>query len=74
MSGAIIEGLFHEIVAAADVSRSKPDPEVFLRAAVLIKAPPKRCVVFEDSVSGVEAGLAGGMTVIGSQRQTTSIL
>lgn len=65
MSGAGIEGLFHEIVAAADVSRGKPDPEVFLKAAGLIKVPPKRCVVFEDSLSGVEAGLAGGMTVIG---------
>jgi beta-phosphoglucomutase-like phosphatase (HAD superfamily) len=31
----------------------------------LIKVPPRRCVVFEDSVSGVEAGLAGGMKVIG---------
>ena len=65
MSGTRIEGLFHEIVAAADVSRGKPDSEVFLKAAGLIKVPPKRCVVFEDSVSGVEVGLAGGMKVIG---------
>jgi HAD superfamily hydrolase (TIGR01509 family) len=65
MSGAGIEGLFNKIVAAADVSRGKPDPEVFLKAAGLIQVPPNRCVVFEDSVSGVEAGLAGGMTVIG---------
>ncbi len=65
MSGAGIEGLFDKIVAAADVLKGKPDPEVFLKAAGLIKVPPTRCVVFEDSVSGVEAGLAGGMTVVG---------
>lgn len=65
MSGAGIEGFFDKIVAAGDVRKGKPDPEVFLKAAELIKMPPERCVVFEDSISGVEAGLAGGMTVVG---------
>ena len=65
MSGAGIEGFFDKIVAAGDVQKGKPDPEVFLKAAKLINMPPEHCVVFEDSISGVEAGLAGGMTVIG---------
>lgn len=65
MSGAGIEGLFEKIVAAADVTKGKPDPEGFLKAAALIETKPERCVVFEDSISGVEAGIAGGMTVIG---------
>ncbi len=65
MSGAGIEGFFDKIVAAGDVEKGKPDPEVFLKAADLISMSPEHCVVFEDSISGVEAGLAGGMTVIG---------
>ncbi len=65
MSRAGIEGFFDKIVAAGDVQKGKPDPEVFLKAAERINLPPERCVVFEDSISGVEAGLAGGMTVVG---------
>lgn len=65
MAGAGMEGLFETIVAAGDVRKGKPDPEVFLKAAEGIRVPPERCVVFEDSISGVEAGLAGGMSVVG---------
>lgn len=64
MEGAGMEGLFSQIVAAEDVAKGKPDPEVFLKAADSIGVDPERCVVFEDSLSGIEAGLAGGMTVI----------
>ncbi len=64
MAGAGMTGLFSKIVAAADVSKGKPDPEVFLKAAAAIGVPSRRCVVFEDSMSGIEAGLAGGMTVV----------
>ncbi|WP_308493155.1 HAD-IA family hydrolase [Microbacterium terrisoli] len=52
-------------VTAEHVSRSKPDPEGFLRAATLLGVQPSRCVVFEDSETGIAAGLAAGMTVIG---------
>jgi len=65
LAGAGIERLFETIVAAGDVRKGKPDPEVFLRAAKAINVPPERCIVFEDSFSGVEAGLAGGMFVVG---------
>lgn len=64
MRGAGIENLFTKIVAAADVVNGKPDPEVFLKAAKAIGVDPRRCIVFEDSTSGIEAGVAGGMTVV----------
>ena len=57
-------GVFDKIVAAGDVSRGKPHPEVFFKAADLIGVSPDRCVVFEDSFSGIEAGIAGGMKVV----------
>ena len=47
------------------VSHSKPHPEGFLRAAELLGVAPVDCVVVEDSVAGIAAGLAAGMTVIG---------
>jgi len=60
-----LSGRFEAVVAAGDVSKGKPDPEVFLKAAAKIETAPQDCVVFEDSFSGIEAGLAAGMTVVG---------
>lgn len=56
---------FDAIVSAEDVSQGKPHPEVFLKAAERIGCRPERCIVFEDAFAGIEAGLAGGMRVIG---------
>ncbi len=64
MQTAGIEGFFSEIVAAKDVTIGKPNPEVFLKAAAAIGISPERCIVFEDSLSGIEAGLSGGMKVV----------
>jgi len=64
MEGAGMSGLFEKIVAAADVARGKPDPEVFLKASAALGVPAESCIVFEDSFSGIEAGVAGGMTVV----------
>jgi HAD superfamily hydrolase (TIGR01509 family) len=55
---------FAEIVTAEDVSRGKPDPEVFVTGAHRISRPPERCVVFEDAHVGIEAARAGGMRVV----------
>ncbi len=53
------------IVAAEDVSRGKPDPEVFLRAAGLVAREPRHCVVVEDALVGFEAAHRAGMKTIG---------
>ena len=50
-------------VCGNDISRSKPDPEVFLKAAALSGAAPEECVVFEDSHDGVLGARAAGTTV-----------
>jgi beta-phosphoglucomutase family hydrolase len=55
---------FPVIVGADDVSRGKPDPEVFLTAAQLLGLPPERCVVFEDAPLGIEAARRAGMKVV----------
>lgn len=56
---------FDEIVDGNLVSKSKPDPEVFLKGAKLLGLNPEECVVFEDADAGVEAALAGNMKVVG---------
>lgn len=56
---------FTGIVTAEDVTRGKPEPDVFLKAAEKAGMPASRCVVFEDAPVGIQAGLAGGMKVVG---------
>ena len=56
---------FRVIVDGHQVKRPKPYPDVYLRAAELLGAEPAKCIVFEDSYSGVAAGVAAGMPVIG---------
>jgi HAD superfamily hydrolase (TIGR01509 family) len=52
-------------VCREDVIHQKPDPEPYLLAAERLSVPPARCLVIEDSPSGVLAGKAAGCTVIG---------
>lgn len=56
---------FDAIVDGNDVSKAKPDPEVFLIAAKLLNMDPKDCIVFEDSVAGVTAANTANMVSIG---------
>lgn len=56
---------FDAIVDGNSVSSSKPDPEVFLKAATLLNTLPSNCIVFEDAAAGVEAAVAGSMKVVG---------
>ena len=56
---------FDAIVDGTDVSKAKPDPEVFLIAAKLLEVAPENCIVFEDSVAGVQAANAANMISIG---------
>jgi HAD superfamily hydrolase (TIGR01509 family) len=53
------------IFSAEDVARGKPAPDLFLHAAQSMGVPPERCIVTEDSPSGVEAARAADMTVYG---------
>lgn len=57
--------LLESKLASEDVSKHKPDPEVYLKSASLLGAEPHRCLVFEDSYSGASAGLNAGMRVVG---------
>ena len=52
--------LFDAIVTGSDVTRKKPDPEIFLTAARLIGLPAPECLVVEDAASGVQAAKAAG--------------
>src|ERR1700688_1131115 len=60
------------VFSADDVAHGKPDPAVFLLAAASMGVEPERCAVIEDSVSGVEAGLAAGMSVFAFSGGVTS--
>jgi beta-phosphoglucomutase len=56
---------FRVIVNGHEVRNPKPHPEIYLRVADELGAPPETCIVFEDSHTGVEAAHAAGMRVIG---------
>jgi HAD superfamily hydrolase (TIGR01509 family) len=60
-----IKELMGSMLASEDVSKHKPDPEIYLKTAVNLKVDPAHCLVFEDSFSGVSAGLNAGMKVVG---------
>ncbi|AXT53544.1 beta-phosphoglucomutase [Aquimarina sp. BL5] len=61
----LLKEKFHEIVDGTDVSKAKPDPEVFLIGAQKLGVAPKDCIVFEDSVAGVQAANIANMVSIG---------
>lgn len=56
-----LDRYFDKIVTADDITRSKPDPETFLKCARLLNLQPDVCQVFEDGEAGLEAASRGGM-------------
>jgi beta-phosphoglucomutase len=64
LGGAGMSGIFDAVVDRTQVERTKPAPDLFLLAAARVGASPRRALVFEDSPSGVAAGIAAGMRVI----------
>jgi beta-phosphoglucomutase len=60
-----IDGMFTAQVNAGDIQKGKPHPECYLLAAQYLQKPPERCIVLEDSISGVKAAVASGALCIG---------
>ncbi len=60
-----IENDFDAIVDGTMIHNTKPDPEIFVLAASMLKIAPRECLVFEDAEAGVEAALAAKMKCIG---------
>jgi beta-phosphoglucomutase len=63
-----LKGLFDVIITGNDITKGKPDPQIFLMAAQKLSCSPEECVVFEDAVLGVEAGKRAGMKCVGVDR------
>lgn len=60
-----LEAVFDAVVDGTMIAASKPDPEVFLRAAELLRLDPCRCAVVEDAPAGILAAHRAGMLAIG---------
>lgn len=65
MSAGLFDFFDGRMFNAAMVARGKPAPDLFLHAAARMGHVPEACVVIEDSVPGVQAGVAAGMRVVG---------
>jgi beta-phosphoglucomutase family hydrolase len=64
LDGLNLRDYFDTVVGADDVSRGKPHPDLFLLAAERLKLPPEVCLVFEDSLAGLEAAHRAGMQAV----------
>lgn len=59
-----IKKYFKTVVDSSHIIKGKPDPEIYLKAAFILGVAPQNCLVFEDSVVGIDAARAAGMKVI----------
>ena len=60
---------FDALVSSSDVTRGKPDPQVFLIAAERLRIEPRECAVIEDALAGIAAAIAAGCLAIGVASQ-----
>ena len=60
-----VQIFFDKLVTADDISRSKPDPEIYLTAAKVLGVLPEECIAIEDAPLGIQAAQAAGMKCIG---------
>ena len=56
---------FDVIVDGNQINKAKPDPEVFLKAANKLNLLVNECLIVEDAISGIDAGIAGGFKTVG---------
>ena len=68
-----LRGFFPVAVNGFDVERPKPFPDIYLEAARRLNAAPEDCIVFEDSPTGLQAGIAAGMRVVGVETTTSDL-
>ena len=59
------DGYFDAVSDGNNITKSKPDPEVFEKVAEMLSLPAKECFVVEDSLAGIDAAKAGGFKAIG---------
>lgn len=59
-----IKKYFEVVVNSSHITKGKPDPEIYITTASLLRVSPKNCLVFEDAVVGIKAAKAAGMKVI----------
>ena len=66
---AVLDNLGHDLfpfsISADDVAKTKPDPEGYLKAATLSRTNISNCLIFEDSLTGMNAAIASGAYLIG---------
>ena len=68
----LLEKFEPHIYSCWEIGKWKPDPAIYLHAAKLLNFHPSECVVVEDSLFGVQAGIAGGFRTIGYANQHTA--
>lgn len=56
---------FQALLDESFVSKGKPDPEIYIKTAEALQYDPNDCIVFEDSLSGIQSGLQAGCKVVG---------
>ena len=59
-----IDEFFDHVITGDMVKEAKPNPEIFLKAAEALGEKPENCLVLEDSLNGVEAGIKGGFVTV----------
>ncbi|MDD2956409.1 MAG: HAD family phosphatase [Oscillospiraceae bacterium] len=59
-----VRGYFEELVCGDMIERSKPAPDIYLKAADLLKVAPEECLAVEDSPNGIRSAFAGGLKTV----------
>ncbi len=59
-----IKKYFSAVVNSSHIKKGKPDPEIYLKSASLLKTEPAHCLVFEDAVVGIRSAIGAGMKVV----------